>query len=135
MKNPFHVENKGEKIFRQNLDRWKQMASITGAVDQALLRSQPPEALKLIGPEIEKRFCMQTKDCGQVFPVEEKDHGGRDITRYYGDIAKAYETCTLPPVKIKLAEVTHFDGHAYIKGQEPPAVQRAMLLRKNGFAE
>ena len=136
MKNPFTPPtSKEEKRFQQDLQRWRQMATVTGETDQAILKSQPPSVLKLVGPRIEREFSIKAKDSGQLFPIEEKDHAGRDVTRYYGDIAKTFEHFNLPTAKIKLGKVVHFEGRPYLEGQIPPAVQRAMLLRANGFAE
>lgn len=136
MKNPFAPTiSREERKFQQDLQRWRQMATITGETDQAILRSQPPEVLKLIGPKVEAAFSAKTRNSGQLFPIEERDHTGRDTVRYYGDIRAAFEPFTLPSLPVQLAKLSHFEGKAYIKGQEPPAVQRAMLLRANGFAE
>ena len=136
MKNPFAPTiSREERKFQQDLQRWRQMATITGETDQAILRSQPPSVLKLIGPKIESSFSAKARNSGELYPLEEEDHSGRDVTRYYGDIAKAFEPFNLPTAKIKLGKVVHFEGRPYLEGQIPPAVQRAMLLRANGFAE
>ncbi len=137
MKNPFAPTiTKEEKRFRQDLDRWKAMAQASGSeVDRALLKSQPPEVLRLIGPKIESAFSAKARNSGELYPIEEKDFSGRDVVRYFGDIAKAFEPFNLPTAKIKLGKVVHFEGRPYLEGQIPPAVQRAMLLRANGFAE
>ena len=135
MRNPFSIESKADKQYRQNLGRWRQMASVTSATDRVILSTQPREVIELTGPKIEREFSLRAKDSGQLFPIEEKDHAGREVTRYYGDIAKAFEPFNLPTAKIKLGKVVHFEGRPYLEGQIPPAVQRAMLLRANGFAE
>ena len=135
MRNPFSIESKADKQYRQNLGRWRQMASVTSATDRVILSTQPREVIELTGPRIEREFSLRAKDSGQLFPIEEKDHAGREVTRYYGDIAKAFEPFNLPTAKIKLGKVVHFEGRPYLEGQIPPAVQRAMLLRANGFAE
>ena len=137
MKNPFTPPtSKEEKRFQQDLQRWRQMAQATGnEVDKALLQSQPPEVLRLVGPRIEREFSLKARNSGELYPLEEKDFSGRDTVRYYGDIRAAFEPFTLPSLPVQLAKLSHFEGKAYIKGHEPPAVQRAMLLRANGFAE
>ena len=136
MKNPFsNGPSKAEKKFQQDLARWRQMASVTSATDRVILSTQPREVIELTGPRIEREFSLKAKDSGQLFPIEEKDHAGRDVTRYYGDIRAAFEPFNLPAAKIKLGKVVHFEGRPYLESQIPPAVQRAMLLRANGFAE
>ena len=111
------------------------MATVTGETDQAILKSQPPSVLKLVGPKIEAAFSSKARNSGELYPIEEKDFSGREITRYFGDIAKAFEPFVLPPAKIRLGKVVHFEGRPFLEGQVPPDIQRAMLLRANGFAE
>ena len=135
MRNPFSIESKADKQYRQNLERWKQMASVTSATDRVILSTQPREVIELTGPRIEREFSLKARNSGELYPLEEKDFSGRDVTRYYGDIKAAFEPFTLPSLPVQLAKLSHFEGKAYIKGHEPPAVQRAMLLRANGFAE
>ncbi len=135
MRNPFSIESKADKQYRQNLERWKQMASVTSATDRVILSTQPREVIELTGPKIEREFSLKAKDSGQLFPIEQKDHAGRDVTMYFGDIAKAFEPFNLPTAKIKLGKVVHFEGRPYLAGQIPPDIQRAMLLRKHGFSE
>lgn len=135
MRNPFSIESKADKQYRQNLERWKQMASVTSATDRVILSTQPREVIELTGPRIEREFSLKARNSGELYPLEEKDFSGRDTVRYYGDIAKTFEHFNLPTAKIKLGKVVHFEGRPYLEGQIPPAVQRAMLLRANGFAE
>ena len=136
MKNPFsNGPSKAEKKFQQDLARWRQMASVTSATDRVILSTQPREVIELTGPRIEREFSLKARNSGELYPLEEKDFSGRDTVRYYGDIRAAFEPFTLPSLPVQLAKLSHFEGKAYIKGQEPPAVQRAMLLRANGFAE
>ena len=135
MRNPFSIESKADKQYRQNLERWKQMASVTSATDRVILSTQPREVIELTGPRIEREFSIKAKDSGELYPIEEKDFSGREITRYFGDIAKAFEPFVLPPAKIRLGKVVHFEGRPFLEGQVPPDIQRAMLLRANGFAE
>lgn len=137
MKNPFNNgPSKDEKRYQQDLKRWSQMAeAIEDRAGLAVLRSQPKEVVRLTGPRIEESFNSKVKNSGQIFPIEEKDHMGRDVTRYYGDIKAGFAESLLPAVPFRMAELVHFDGRTFVKGQEPPGVQRAMLLRRNGFAE
>ena len=135
MRNPFSIESKADKQYRQNLERWKQMASVTSATDRVILSTQPREVIELTGPRIEREFSLKARNSGELYPLEEKDFSGRDTVRYYGDIKAAFEPFTLPSLPVQLAKLSHFEGKTYIKGHEPPAVQRAMLLRANGFAE
>ncbi len=135
MRNPFSIESKADKQYRQNLERWKQMASVTSATDRVILSTQPREVIELTGPRIEREFSLKARNSGELYPLEEKDFSGRDTVRYYGDIAKAFEPFVLPPVKIRLGKVVHFEGRPFLEGQVPPDIQRAMLLRANGFAE
>jgi len=134
MENPFKpILSKAERKFQQDLSRWRQMAQATGSpADRAVLATQPRSVIELIGPRVEKEFALKTRNSGELYPIEEKDFSGRDVTRFYGDIAKAYETCTLPPVKIKLAETVWHRGLPYLKSQLPAWVQAERALAQIG---
>lgn len=132
MKNPFHVESKADKQYRQDLQRWKAMATMTGPTDQTILSTQPKEVIERVGPRIEAEFQVKAARAGELFPIEEKDHAGRDVTRYYGDIKAAFRESLIPAVPIRLSKVIHFQGRPYLEGQIPPSVQREMALAKIG---
>ena len=137
MKNPFApTTTREERKFQQDLQRWRQMAAATGnEVDKALLRSQPPEVLRLVGPRVEHAFSAKAKDSGELYPIEEKDHSGRDVTRYYGDIKAAYEPFTLPSIPIQLSKVVWHDNTPYIASQLPASVQMARAMAEIGRPE
>lgn len=134
MKNPFsNGPSKAEKRYRQDLQRWRQMAQASGnEADRAVLRSQPREVIELVGPKIEERFSIQTKDCGQVFPIEEKDHAGRDVTKYFGDIKAAFKESLIPATPIKIAETVWHRGFPYIKSQLPAWVRAERAMAEIG---
>ncbi len=134
MKNPFAPTiTKEEKRFQQDLARWRQMATITGETDQAILKSQPPEVLKLVGPKIEAAFSAKARNSGQLFPIEEKDHAGREVTRYYGDIKAAFSPFMEPTIPIKVSEVTWHKGSPYLRDQLPAWVRVERAMMENGM--
>ena len=135
MKNPFSIESKADKQYRQNLERWKAMASVTSPADRAVLQSQPREVIEITGPRIEREFSLKAKDSGQLFPIEEKDHAGRDVTRYYGDIKAAYAPFLEPTIPCRIAKTIWHDGHPYLESQIPPSVQMARAMAEIGRSE
>ena len=136
MKNPFTPPtSKEEKRFQQDLQRWRQMATVTGETDQAILKSQPPSVLKLVGPRIEREFSIKAKDSGELFPIEEKDYSGRDVTRYYGDIKEAFKPFLEPTIPCRIAKTIWHDGHPYLESQIPPSVQMARAMAEIGRSE
>ncbi len=135
MRNPFSIESKADKQYRQNLERWKAMASVTGPADQAVLRTQPREVIELTGPKIEREFSLKAKDSGQLFAVEEKDHSGRDVVRYFGDIKAAFAPFTLPSIPFEVSKVVWHDNVPYIASQLPASVQMARAMAEIGRPE
>lgn len=136
MKNPFTPPtSKEEKRFQQDLQRWRQMATVTGETDQAILKSQPPSVLKLVGPRIEREFSIKAKDSGELFAIEEKDSSGRDVTRYYGDIKEAFKPFLEPTIPCRIAKTIWHDGHPYLESQIPPSVQMARAMAEIGRSE
>ena len=135
MKNPFApTTTREEKRFQQDLQRWRQMAAATGnEVDKALLRSQPPEVLRLVGPRVEHAFSARARNSGELYPIEEKDHSGRDVTRYYGDIKAAFSPFMEPTIPIKVSEVTWHKGSPYLRDQLPAWVRVERAMMENGM--
>lgn len=133
MRNPFSIESKADKQYRQNLERWKQMASVTSATDRVILSTQPREVIELTGPKIEREFSLKAKDSGQLFPIEQKDHAGRDVTRYYGDIKAAFSPFMEPTIPIKVSEVTWHKGSPYLRDQLPSWVRVERAMMENGM--
>ncbi len=133
MKNPFPIERKADKQYRQNLSRWRQMAEAIGdRAGLAVLKSQPKEVIALTGPRIEKAFATKMRNSGQLFPEETVDATGRDCTVYHGDIRSAFEPFLIPATPIKIAETVWHRGLPYIKDQLPAWVQAERALAQIG---
>ena len=111
------------------------MASVTSATDRVILSTQPREVIELTGPKIEREFSLKAKDSGQLFPIEEKDHAGRDVTRYYGDIKEAFKPFLEPTIPCRIAKTIWHDGHPYLESQIPPSVQMARAMAEIGRSE
>ncbi|KGA94450.1 hypothetical protein LptCag_1213 [Leptospirillum ferriphilum] len=134
MRNPFEKAPENQNaIPSETLRKWKTMQEHLN--DRTDLSRLQPEAAKVIGGKIESDWQKWSKDSEQLFPEQFKDSSGRECTRYSGDIAAAFRPWNIPPLKVKLAEVTHFQGKSYLKGKEPESVRRAMVLAKHGFSE
>jgi hypothetical protein len=103
--------------------------------DRTDLSRLQPEVATLIGQKIEQDWKLWARNSGQLFPRETQDGMGRTVTMYEGDIKTAFAPFNQPTIRVKLAETTNFQGKTYIRGQEPPAVRRAMLLASHGFSE
>ena len=109
------------------------MAEASGSeVDRTLLRTQPPEVLRMIGPRIEAAFEQKVRNSGQLFPIEEQDFSGRDTVRYFGDIREAFRESTLPAVPIKIAETVWHRGLPYLKSDLPAWVRAERALMEIG---
>lgn len=134
MRNPFSPKPKDESVIPQEtMERWRVMQSHIG--DKTNIEKLQPQAARIAGERIENSWKAWAKDCGELFAESFRDSSGRECTRYEGDIATTFQPWNIPPLKVKLAETSHFQGKTYIKGQEPPSVRRAMVLAKNGFSE
>jgi hypothetical protein len=134
MRNPFApAPENPNTIPPETMERWQTMQAHIG--DRTNLKSLQPVVAKIAGEKIEASWHQWAKDSGQVFPEQFRDSSGREVTRYSGDIAAAFRPWNIPPLKVKLAEVTHFQGKSYLKGKEPESVRRAMVLAKHGFSE
>ncbi len=134
MRNPFEKKPQDENArLQEDLGRWKVMQThLNDKTD--LSRLQAPVA-RIFGEKIENSWKAWAKDSGQLFPEVTKDHAGREVVKYSGDIRAAFDPWNIPPLKVKLGEVTHFQGKSYLKGKEPESVRRAMVLAKHGFSE
>jgi len=134
MKNPFAPEPKNESaIPPETLRKWQTMQSHLG--DRTDLSRLQPVVARIVGEKVENQWHRWSRTSGQVFPEQFRDSSGRDCTRYSGDIRAAFAPWVQEPLKVRLSETSNFQGRTYVRGQEPPAVKRAMLLAKNGFSE
>ncbi|MHB1285315.1 MAG: hypothetical protein ACYCYP_01925 [Leptospirales bacterium] len=134
MKNPFAKPQEDQSaIPPETMTRWKVMQS--HLKDSTNLEKLQPQAAKIIGERIENTWHQWARNSGQIFPEQFRDSSGRDCVRYSGDIKSAFQPWIQDPLKCKLADLTHFQGKSYIRGQEPADVRRSMLLMKNGFGE
>ncbi|EQD24188.1 MAG: hypothetical protein M1537_08485 [Nitrospirae bacterium] len=134
MKNPFAPAPKDENsIPTETLRKWKTMQSHIG--DPTNIEKLQPVVARIVEERVERDWQKWARDSGQVFPETFRDHTGRECTRYAGDIKSAFAPWVQEPIKVKLAETTHYKGQVFIRGQEPASVRRSMLLAKNGFSE
>jgi len=134
MQNPFAPKPKDESaVSPETMTRWKVMQ--THIKDSTNLEKLQPVVQRLVGEKIENQWQTWAKNSGQIFPETFKDSSGREVTRYSGDIRAAFGPWNAPPIKAKLATLSHFKGETFIEGKEPPHIRRAMLLAKNGFSE
>lgn len=134
MKNPFEkAPENPNSIPPEIMQRWKVMQQHLG--DQTDLGRLQPVVAKIVGERIENSWKAWAKDSGQLFPEVTKDHAGREITRYSGDIKSAFAPWVQEPIRVKLGKAVNFRGRTYIEGRVPPDVQRSMWLVSHGFEE
>lgn len=133
MQNPFAPKPKDESaVSPETMTRWKVMQ--THIKDSTNLEKLQPVVQRLVGEKIENQWQTWAKNSGQIFPETFKDSSGREVTRYSGDIKSAFQPWVQDPIKVRLPDLSHYKGQSFIKGQEPPHIQRAMLLERNGFS-
>ncbi len=133
----FYLEREGpkrdqkaaEQEFRGQVASMLPHSSFKGKVNPATERI---EVLQAIGPAIYRQFQETASSRGELICEEYLDNRGVVCKRYHGD-PRAGVAQTGVGCRVKLSEVTHFDGRAYLKGREPKAVKAAMLLRSNGL--
>ena len=134
MKNPFAPAPKDENtVSPETLQRWRTMQSHIG--DRTPLEKLQPVVARIAGEKIEASWHQWARNSGQLFPEVTKDHAGREVVKYSGDIRAAFQPWVQEPIKTRLSEVTHFQGKTYLKGNEPADVRRSMALIKAGFSE
>lgn len=134
MENPFKPAPKGETtVSPETLQKWRIMQGHLN--DKTDLSRLQPTVARILGEKIENQWQSWARTSGQVFPEQFRDPFGRECTRYEGDIKSAFAPWIQEPAKVKLATLTHFEGKSYVRGQEPPAVRRAMALIRAGFSE
>lgn len=134
MRNPFSPPPKDENAIPPEVMRkWRTMQEHLG--DRTDLSRLQPQAAKVIGEKIESDWQRWSRNSGQLFPETVKDHAGREVVKYSGDIRAAFQPWNQEPLRCKLATLSHFDGKSYIEGKEPAHVRRSMALIKAGFPE
>ena len=91
------------------------------------------EVLQAIAPAIHAQFREHAAAKGELIAEEYQDAQGRTCRKFHGDSRSGLAPFSEGGARVRLAEVSHFEGKAYLKGKEPLGVKRAMLLRSRGL--
>ena len=134
----FYLEKNGpqrdqkiaENELRGQLSVMLQHSSFRGKVDQSTERI---ETLQAIAPEVYRQFKETAERSGSLIAEEFKDAQGRTCRRFHGDARSGLEGFAEGGRRVKLSELSHFEGRTYLRGREPRHIKAAMLLRKNGL--
>ena len=134
----FYLEKDGPKRDRKAAERELRhqvaamlpSSSFRGKLDPV---TAPIAVLETLAGPIHREFQETASRTGQLVVEEFTDSQGRQCKRYHGDTRAGLAPFAEGGVRVKLAEVSHFEGRAFLKGREPRDVRAAMLLRKNGL--
>ncbi len=124
------VEEKDEKTFREQVGYMVQHTSFRGKLDA---KTAPLAVLQTLGGPIHKEFQENASRNGLLVAEEYQDSQGRICRRFHGDSKAGLEGFAEGGRRVKLSELSHFEGRTYLKGREPRDVRAAMLLRSRGL--
>lgn len=91
------------------------------------------EVLQAIAPAIYREFKETAEKAGQLVVEEYVDNRGLTCRRFHGDARAGLAPFSEGGARVKLAELSHFEGRTYLKGREPRDVQAAMILKSRGL--
>ncbi len=127
---PAMDQRKAEKELRQQLAEMIPHTRFAGKLDPII---ENIETVKTMAPVIHREFQETASRAGKLVCEEYTDSTGRQCVRYHGSSRAGLIPFSEGGVRCKIAEISHFDGRAFLAGREPRGVRAAMLLRKNGL--
>lgn len=127
---PQRDQKAAEKELRSQVAAMLPSSSFRGKLDPA---TAPIAVLETLAGPIHREFQETASRTGQLVVEEYTDAQGRQCKRYHGSSRAGLAPFSEGGVRVKLAEVSHFDGRVFLAGREPRDVRAAMLLRKNGL--
>ena len=119
-----------EKELRSQLNTMLPHSTFRGKVDPSTERI---ETLQVLAPEVYRQFKETAERSGSLIAEEFQDAQGRTCRRFHGDARAGLEGFAEGGRRVKLSEVSHFQGKSYLKGREPRDVKAQMLLRSRGL--
>ena len=127
---PARDQKKAEMELR---DQVGSMIGHTGFKGKLDPRTANIEVVKSLATPILREFQETAAKRGTLIAEEFTDSQGRTCTRYHGDARAGLAPFAAPGKTCRVAPLSNFEGKVFLKGQEPLAVKRAMLLRSNGL--
>ena len=134
----FYLEKNGpqrdqkiaENELREQVGYMVQHTSFRGKLDA---KTAPLAVLQTLGGPIHKEFQESASRNGLLVAEEYQDPQGRTCRRFHGDSKAGLAPFSEGGVRVRLSEISHFEGKSYLKGHEPKHVKAAMLLRSRGL--
>jgi hypothetical protein len=127
---PARDQKKAEMELR---DQVGSMIGHTGFKGKLDPRTANIEVVKSLATPILREFQETAAKRGTLIAEEFTDSQGRTCTRYHGDARAGLAPFAAPGKTCRVSPLSNFEGKVFLKGQEPLAVKRAMLLRSNGL--
>ena len=134
----FYLEKNGpqrdqkiaENELRGQLNTMLPHSSFKGKLNPATERI---EVLQSLAPAIYREFKESAEKAGQLVVEEYVDNRGLTCRRFHGDSRAGLEGFAEGGRRVKLSELSHFEGRAYLRGREPRHIRAQMLLRSRGL--
>ncbi|MHB1286475.1 MAG: hypothetical protein ACYCYP_07935 [Leptospirales bacterium] len=127
---PQREQAKGESELREQVASMVKHTGFDGKLDP---RTANIEVVKALAGPIHREFQETASKRGQLVTEEFQDAQGRTCRRFHGDPRAGLEGFSERGRRVRLSEISHFDGKVFLKGREPAHIRRAMLLRANGL--
>lgn len=119
-----------EKELRSQLNAMLPHSSFKGKLNPI---TEKIEVLQVLAPAIHQEFQESASRSGSLVCEEYTDRQGRQCKRYHGDSRAGLEGFAERGRRVKLSEISHFEGKSYLKGKEPKHIKARMLLKSRGL--
>lgn len=127
---PQREQVKSDRALREEVNSMVKHSTFAGKLDPM---TAGIEVVKTLAEPIRKEFQEAATKRGVLVAEEYVDSQGRVCRKFHGDSRSGLAPFAEGGARVKLAAVSFFEGRVYLKGKEPLAIKRAMLLRSRGL--